>query len=125
MPVLSTVATVSTTKEITLKPALKRKLMTELRAYAAIKEQLKTLEHAADKHKDVIGKLREETGEQSLAIEGFKVTQVAPIRKKFNAKKFILIGGDISLFNEAHEDVPGKPFEKITLPGSKDRDEED
>ena len=115
MPTLT--ATVTTTKDIVLKPALRRKLMTELRAYAAIKDQIAILEHAKDKHKAVIGALRDDTGEQSIALEGFKVTLVAPVRSVLNKQKLIALGCAAAWLEEATEQKPGRAYNKITLPG--------
>lgn len=115
--------TATTTHEVKLAPALRKKLLTSLRTYAGLKSQIEVLESALKKQKGLIGALREETGEQSLALEGFKVTLVANIRKKFNPKKFVQLGGDLALYNEAHEDVPVRAFEKITLPGASEDEE--
>ena len=73
-----------------------------------------------DKIKAKVGDLRNETGEQSVELEGFRVTLVAPTRKKFNAKTFVKLGGDIDIYNQANEEVLSKPYEKITLPDSGD-----
>lgn len=119
MPGLATATTLATTHEVQLKPALLTKLRRELRLYAELKTQLKAIALALDKHKGVIGAIREETGEQSLKLDGFSVTLVAPVRKQFNGAKFVQLGGDIGIYNEAHESVPGRPYDKITLPGEK------
>jgi hypothetical protein len=122
MPTLTAEAT--TTKQIVLKPALRRKLLIELRTFAELSSQLKALEHARETHKKNISALRDETGEQSLELEGYRMTLVAPIRKKFNSKKFVARGGDIELYNQSFDEVPGRPYERITCPGEK-ADEED
>ena len=120
MPGLETATTLATTHEVQLKPSLVTKLRRELRLYAELKTQLKVIESVLDKHKGVIGAIREETGEQSLKLDGFLITLVAPIRKKFNAMKFVELGGDVAIYNQAHEDVSGKAYERITCPGEKD-----
>lgn len=122
MPSIAVSAT--TTTEITLKPALKTRLLKELRTYAMLRSQMKDLELALDKHKAVIGGIREETGEQKLEIDGFSVTLVAPIRKKFNPKRFVAEGGDLAIYNNAMDDVTSRPYEKISCPGSKDAPED-
>jgi hypothetical protein len=119
----STTITATTTTEITLAPAIRRKLLTELRTYAQLHEQKKALELAMDKIKGKVAAIRDETGEQSLKLEGFTTTLVAPIRKKFNEKKFVRLGGDLELYNQAVEETLTKPYEKITCPGSKDDEE--
>ena len=122
MPAVSVIAT--TTTEVSLKPALKTRLLKELRTYAMLRSQMKDLELALDKHKAVIGGIREETGEQKLEIDGFSVTLVAPIRKKFNPKRFVAEGGDLAIYNNAMDDVTSRPYEKISCPGSKDTPED-
>ena len=84
--------TASTTHEIVLAPALRRKLLVKLKTYQELRGQLKVIEAAMDKQKAEIGAIRDETGEQSIELEGFKVTLVAPTRKVFNPKRFIAEG---------------------------------
>lgn len=86
-------------REIKLKPTLRRKLLNELKLYQELKVQLKTIEYALDKHKAAIGELRDETGEQSISLDGFSVTLVAPMRK-----------GDLELYKE---------YNKISCPGDR------
>ena len=112
--------TVTTTTEIQIKPSVRARLLKELNTYAALRSELKAIEAKMDAGKARIGAIREETGEQKLEIDGFSVCLVAPIRKKFNPKKFVAIGGDLALYNEATEDVTSKPYEKVTCPGPKD-----
>lgn len=114
------VATVSTTKEIRLEPKLRKKLVTELRAYDALHTQLKTIQHAMGVKKNAIEALRAETDEQSVGIEGFTVTLVAPIRHVFDPKTFVSNGGDLAIYNQSHIDVPSKPYTKISCPGADD-----
>lgn len=119
MPKVAPMATVSTTKEVKLEPKLRRKLLTEFRTYQSLKQTLDATQAAMDKHKAVIAELRDATGEMSLEIEGFKTTMVAPIRKVFDPKEFVANGGDLQIYNNSMKDVPSKPYEKITLPGTK------
>jgi|SRR6266853_5765531 len=118
----NTSLTATTVQEIQIKPALRKRLLTELKVYAEIVGQIKALESAKDKHKEAIGAIREETGEQKLEIDGFSVTLVAPIRKKFNPKKFVSLGGDLQIYNNAVEDVTSRPYEKISIPGTKEEE---
>lgn len=122
MPTLT--ATVSTTKEITIKPALRTKLLKEFRLYAALRDQLKAIESAMDKHKANIGKIRDETGEQSLNVDGFKVTLVAPIRSSLDKAKLIAQGVTIAQIENATVHKPGRAYEKLTLPGQQEREED-
>lgn len=115
MPSLT--ATATTTQEIKLKPSVRSKLLRELRTYQELGCQIKALKHAMDQHKAVIGEIRDETGEQSLSLEGFTITLVAPIKKKFNPSKFVTNGGDLALYNMSFDEVPTRSYEKITVPG--------
>lgn len=123
MPTVSTVATVSTTHEVKLAPKLAAKLRLRLRAYAALKNQFDALKAAMEKAKGEIDGLRDETGEQSLSIDGYHVTLVAPIRKKFDPKRFVQLGGELEIYNQAQISVPGRPYTKVSCPGEKDSDE--
>jgi len=116
--------TVTTTQEVKISPSIRKKLLTELKVYAEIVGQIKVLESAKDKHKEAIGAIREETGEQKLEIDGYSVTLVAPIRKKFSPKKFVSLGGDLAIYNQAVEDVTSRSYEKISIPGTPQEDGE-
>lgn len=124
MPRMETSVVATTTHEVKLAPSLRRKLLQEFKIYAQLKTQLDTIKSAMDKHKGNIAALRDETGEMSLSLEGFKTTLVAPIRKKFDKKVFVREGGDLAIYEAAMVDVPSAPFEKITCPGSRDGDDE-
>lgn len=117
---LAPVATATTTRELVLKPQLRRKLLNELRAFAELKSQYKALELAMNKHKDAIGRLREETGEQSIALEGFKVTQVTQTRSTLDKKLLLEQGVTMGQIENATVTKPGRPYTKVTTPGEKE-----
>lgn len=112
--------TTTTTEEVLLTTKQRQRLLQELKVYQELKQQRDAIELAMDKHKAVIGGIRDETGEMSLTIDGFKTTLVAGSRKKFNPKKYVTLGGDLDLYNQAVDTKPTKPFEKITCPGDKE-----
>ena len=114
MPTVSTIVE----EEVVLAPAVKKRLLIELRSYQAVSDQIKVLEHAKDKHRASIGKIREEADATSLRVDGFTVTLCSPIRKKWNPKKFVALGGILEYYTMAHDDVTSKAFEKISCPGS-------
>lgn len=122
---LSQSAVVSTTKEIKLRPSVRAKLLRELTAYAALRAELKAVEAKMNTHKAVIAALRDDTGEMSLTLEGYTTTLVAPIRRKFNARKFVAEGGDLDLYNQCIDERPTKTYEKITCPGEKTKSNDD
>ncbi len=110
--------TVSTTQEVKIAPQTRTKLLKKLRAYQELSHQIKALEHAKDKIKDEVDEMRAETGQQSMALEGFTITQVAGVRKVFDKKAFVQAGGDLQVYENAHVLVPSKPYAKITTPGA-------
>lgn len=111
--------TTTTTTEVQIKPALRRRLQNMLHMYAELREQAKAIELAMEKSKSAIDAIRDETGEESLALDGFRVTLIAPVRSKFNPKRFVELGGDLVLYNQAHDNVTSRPYTKITCPGEK------
>ena len=106
----------TTTTVVTVKPALRTKLLRELRLYHGLTRQLKALEAEVDKHKGVIAEIREETGEDKLEIDGYSITLVAPIRKVFDAKRFVTLGGDLDIYNRSNVDTPSKSYCKVSVP---------
>lgn len=122
MPTLT--ATVTTTTEIKLKPSIRTKLLNLFRQYAALRDQKKTTEHAMKKIVGQIADIRNETGEGSLKLEGFTTSLVAPTRKKFNEKRFVAEGGDLELYKSCFDEVPVKSYEKVSVPGEKEDDNE-
>lgn len=110
-------ATVSTTRDIVLSPELRRALLVEFRAYQKLQKQRKDIEAKMDAVKAKVSALRDSTGEQSLELDGFKTTLVAPTRRKFNPKTFVKLGGDIDIYNQANEETLAKPYELISVPG--------
>lgn len=123
MPSTTVVATSKT--ELKLKPAVKTKLLKELKAYEVLADQRKAIELAIKKHKGNIEEIQEETGETSLAIDGFKVTLVAPIRHVLDKKKLIALGVSADIIEEATVEVSGKPYIKVTVPGAKDEGDDE
>jgi hypothetical protein len=121
---VSTAVSTTTKEEVAIKPALKTKLLKKLKVYAELRQQLKAIEAAMDKEKAEIGKVREEIGVTSLALDGFKVTQVTNLRSTLDKKKLIEMGVTTDMLEEATVTTPGRPYEKITCPGDKTREED-
>jgi hypothetical protein len=115
---------IATQHEVVLKPALKKKLLTKLKMYQELALQLATIKGAMAKGRDDIDALREETGEKSLAIEGFKATLVEPIRSKLEPKKLLAQGVTLAMLELATVVKPGKPYLKVTCPGDSEGAEE-
>ncbi len=117
--------TTTTTQELVLKPQLKTKLLRKLKAYAELRLQIKALEETLDGYKADIGTMREEAGVQTLSLEGFKVTQIAGVRKTLNHMKLVAMGVSLEMIDEATESKPNRPYEKISCPGDKAHKESD
>lgn len=113
-------AKATTTTDVTIKPDVRRKLMTELRAYADLSQNFKPIKHAMDTHKAKIRELRESTGSAIIEIDGFKIRDVTSTMIKFNPAKFVAAGGSLAMYEDACETKPKKPYEKITMPGEKE-----
>lgn len=126
MPKLSQKATVTaTTKtEVTLLPAVKRKLLTVLREYQELDLQEKALKLAKNKIKDKVRSIREATGERSINLDGFTMTDVQGTQKKFNKKKALQYL-TVAELDDCFDEKPKKAYEKITCPGDDDTTEED
>ncbi len=117
---LSTKATTTVTKTVIIKPKTLQKLKDELKAYGKLKVELEKIKAKMDAGKERIGELRESTGEDKLAVDGFSIALVQPVRAVLNHEKLIALGCAVSWIEEATEHKPTKPYEKITCPGEKD-----
>lgn len=106
--------------EIKVKPTLVKKLRAQLTAYLDLDTQIKELTAARDAIKEAVGALREQTGEQSITLDGYTVTRVEGTYKKFDPKTLMRIA-DVSAaqIEEATLERPKKGYEKITVPGQR------
>lgn len=109
-------ATKTVTQTVVIKPKVLQALKTELKAYAGLKAQLDALQEKMDAKKEVIGELRESTGEDQLSIDGFSLALVQPVRKVLNHEKLIALGCAVAWIEQATENKPTAPYEKITCP---------
>ena len=116
-PTPTITAKATTVESVSLRPAVKRQLLTELRAYAELHAQAAALKHAMEKHKTRIGEIRAATGSTAIEIEGFKIAEVRGVRSVFNKDKFVAMGGSLQMYTDACETKPNKPYERITVPG--------
>jgi len=120
MPTLA--ATTTTTQTVTLKPSLRKKLLMALRTYVTLKETEKVAKAAKDKQRGIVGECLEEVGEITIKLEGFTATFVAPGKKVFDRKKFVELGGDLTIYDAAMINVDVKPYVKVSTGGSKDEE---
>lgn len=121
---LSTTVTVSTTKDVKLEPALRLKLQKRLRVYAGLKVKYEDAKKALDREKANLGGYREQTGEQSVSLDGYgTITEVRGVTSKLDKKKFVALGGSLTMLEEATVVSPKRPYELITLPGASDDDD--
>lgn len=118
----SPTVTATTTHKVALKPTVKRRLLQELKAFAELKGQLKAIEHAMEGHKGAIAAIREETGETTLELEGFKITYVTPTRSSLDKGLLLAQGVSMAQIEQATTVVPTKPYVKVSLPGEVEKD---
>lgn len=124
MPKLTTTVTTTATTVVKLAPALKRKLLTTVKTYAGLKTQREALDHAMKGHRATVEELMEEAGQTTLDIEGFKTTIIAPVKTKLDPKKLLGLGVSADIIEKATISTPGRPYVKITTPGTKGDDDE-
>lgn len=120
----TTVVTATTSHEIKLSPRLKRRLLTELKTYHALKSQRDALDSAMKKHRGNVEEVLSEAGESSIGVDGYKATLVAPIRRKLDPKKLVSLGVSTDIIDRATVESSGTPYVKVTCPGEKDHEED-
>jgi uncharacterized protein YukE len=118
MPKLTQTTDLTPEPTVVIEPKLRQALQTKLTAYAALQAQIKALNARKDALTAELGELRDQAEQLSVSVEGYgSVTYVSSLQKKFNPKKFVQLGGNLAVYNEAVENVPKKPYEKITVVG--------
>ena len=131
MPKLQQVATATTTTEVKLTPALRRKLVRELRSYQEVQQQLQTLlktkeiqdlQKTLAAHLRAAGEIRHSTGAKILEIEGFKITKVTGTMTVWDEKRLLTMI-DVDQLAEVKVKKDKKPYEKISCPGEEGEDE--
>lgn len=108
--------TVTVTEELTLTPKVAKKLTLELQVYQKARQEMKAAERRMEASKVKLGALRDELGVESLEHDGCKVTLVAGTHTKFNEKRFIALGGELAIYQQALETKPSKPYELVSVP---------
>ena len=117
---LTATTTVTTTEHVALTAAQKVRLRRALKTYAELKAQIKALEMAAEKEKAAVRTIREDAGVESLTFEGFKATNVTSTRTSLDKMKLLEMGVTTSMLDEATVSKPGRPYERISIPGDKE-----
>ena len=125
---MSPKVTTTTTTEIKLSAALKRKLLTELRTFASLHDQFKALKQAMQKRKDTIQQAFETADEfdalvAGTKLEGFSMKYVAGERKVLDKGKLIDLGVSQEMLDEATVSKKIKPYMKVTAPGEREDEE--
>jgi hypothetical protein len=110
---------VMTTTE--LSPKLRQALMTKLTAYRQLADQKKAVVAKLEALTEELGLLRDEAEEMSVTLEGYgTITLVAGTYKSFNKKRYVALGGELAIYDQAMEDKPRKAYNKITVAGVED-----
>lgn len=117
-------ATVSETHVVKLAPLVRRRLLTSLRVYGELKTQLEAIKLEMSKAKDNIEGALIDTGETSIALDGYKATYVSPVRTHLGKQKLIASGVTLAQIEGATIVRPGKSYVKVSTPGGKDEDDE-
>lgn len=121
---LKQVTVVEATAEVELRPAHRRRLQMNLKAYADLKAQADELKEEMQALVADIEKVREQTGAKSIGLEGYgRVTLVEGTNTRYDDKKLLGYLSPAQLA-ECKTTKPKKAFTKVTLPGAKDDHEE-
>ncbi len=108
--------TTTVTAEVVIEPRIKRQLLTELRAYQALKTQIDTLTAQMDTRKAAVSAIREQIGEEKLAVDGYKVSHIQGTYEVLDKKKLVQLGCAMAWIEEATELKPKKAYDKISCP---------
>lgn len=113
--------TVEATTEVTIKPALQRKLRAELALYTELKTQVDELKAALEASKDSIEGLREAVGAKSFLFDDAKITRVdGGTTRSLDKKKLYAKGITPKQLDDCYVEKPKKGHTLVTLPGGKE-----
>ena len=126
---MSPKVTTTVTTEVKLSPALRKKVLTELKTFAELHTQQRILKLAMQKSKDTVQQMFEKAGEfdalvQGVTLDGFKTKYVTGIRKILDKGKLIDLGVTVEMLEEATIEKPNAPYLKISVPGERNGDDE-
>ena len=121
---LAATVTATTSHELQLSPAIRRRLVTQLRSYQELAAKRTAIEADMAHCRAAVAEIQTELEESSIELEGFKSTLVAPMKSVFDKKTFVRIGGRLDLIEAATSKVPGKIYVRITPPGATAETEE-
>jgi hypothetical protein len=100
-----------------LTTTLKARYLTTLRAYAELKAQKDAIDAALKTTRTHVEEILTESGEESLAIDGYKTTLVAPVRSTLDPQRLIMLGVSPDIIKQATVETAGTPYLRITVPG--------
>lgn len=121
MAITTTVTTTATTK-LVIEPKLKQRLKLDLVAYAELKALRDEIDEKLTERHMAIERCRGAIGEDTLAIDGFKVTRIYGTYESLNKKKLVELGCAMAWIEEATERRPKKAYNKISCPGDRHHD---
>lgn len=119
---------VTTTTEVTISPRIVKKLLVELRGYAALSGEMKALKDGKEGHSAAVLALADEGVDgDKFAIEGFKVAVVKGARDKRLDKDLLIkrlvkdgkysVKAAQAVIEDCTSDKPKKDHVRITVPG--------
>lgn len=82
--------------------------------YLQTQAKIKEHEAYADQLRDRIEEVREESGHQTLQIGDLRVTRINAIRNVLSREKLLAAGVTMAMQADCAEQVPSKPYTKIT-----------
>jgi hypothetical protein len=107
------------TKTVKLLPSVRRQLLVELAAAQKDKIAMNAAEYRYNQRKAKIRSIREKTGESSLEIDGYTVSDVTGTITQWDEKKMLAHGLSMAEIESFKVVKPKKPYEKITFPSDK------
>lgn len=104
------------TTEVTVEPALKKKLEERLEIYRKLDAAYEEAKAKRDKEKTKIEGYFEQVGANSISVERHAtITEVRGTSSKLDKKLFVQNGGSLKTLEDSTVTTPKKPYVLITL----------
>lgn len=116
--------TIVTSATVQIKPTVRRRLLHELHTYTALKTQRDAADHGMSKAKDSLQSICEDNELEVPMYDGFtledaSIKMVCASSKKLDRKRFVELGGDLQILDDAMIEMPKKPYLSIRQKGER------
>lgn len=112
--------------DIELTPRQQQELRVAFQKYQQLKDAVEKATTSLSAQKESLGRLRARLGEDSIGLDGYRVTLVSGgTTKRLDKRKLMRLGVSQGQIEQATVEKPKKAYELVTCPGDRKQVEDD